>query len=125
MPRLDPMGDVLVRRVNRLFETRHPADRGPYSNADIADRATAHGYEISAAAIQQIRSGRRSNPTVRVLRGLAAAFDVPITYFFEDEAADTQSSLPSEVRARSGELSDRAAQLLADLVHELRDRPKT
>lgn len=117
------MGDDIVQRVNRLFETRHPADRGPYSNYDIAARAGEHGYEISAAAIQQIRSGRRSNPTVRVLRGLAAAFEVPITYFFEDHpAADPSAQVEAagEIRARSGEISDRASQLLADLVHELR-----
>lgn len=120
MARRDPQGDDLVRRVNRLFDTHHPADRGPYSNAEIAERASSHGYEISPAAIQQIRSGRRSNPTVRVLRGLALAFGVSITYFFEENL--TEVSL--ETRARSGDLSDRTVQLLADLIRELRDEPR-
>lgn len=119
MTRRDPKGDDIVRRVNRLFEAVRPVDGGSYSNADIAARAAEHGYDISTATIQQIRSGRRPNPTVRVLRGLSLAFDVPITYFFEDDAV---SSMETEIRARSGDLSDRATRLLADLVDELRSR---
>ena len=115
-------GDVLVHRVNQLFETHRPAGRGPWSNAEIAARAAMHGYSISAAAIQQIRSGRRPNPTVRLLRGLAAAFDVPVTYFFESNDVDTSDQVVQEIRARSGGLSGRAAHLIADLVQELQNR---
>lgn len=122
MPRPDPAGDVLVHRVNQLFETNRPVGRGPWSNADVAARAAAHGYDVSAAAIQQIRSGRRPNPTVRLLRGLAAAFDVPVTYFFESSDVDASDELAQEIRARSGGLSGRAAHLIADLVQELQNR---
>ena len=122
MSRQDPTGDILVHRVNLLFETHRPAGRGPWSNAEIAARAAVHGYDISAAAIQQIRSGRRPNPTVRLLRGLAAAFDVPVTYFFESDNGDASDQLAQEIRARSGGLSGRAAHLIADLVQELQGR---
>lgn len=123
MSRQDPTDGALVRRVNRLFEARRLAGGGSWSNAEVAARAAAHGYDISAAAIQQIRSGRRNNPTVRLLRGLAAAFEVPVTYFFESDDVDTSDQLVQEIHARSGGLSVRATHLIADLVQELQNRP--
>ncbi len=78
----------LARKLNRLFETIHPASRGEYSPEEVA-RAISDAGEgsISPAYIYMLRKGQRDNPTKRHLELLAGFFGVTPAYFFDDEAA--------------------------------------
>ncbi|MER5968855.1 helix-turn-helix transcriptional regulator [Streptomyces sp. NPDC002055] len=83
--------ETLAHRLNRLFETCHPADRGPYTNAEVAriinEKAREKGDksgEISETYIGYLRKGKRDNPTKRHLESLAEFFGVPARYFFDD-----------------------------------------
>ncbi len=78
----------LARKLNRLFETIHPAGRGEYSPEEVA-KAISEGGDgsISPAYIYMLRKGQRDNPTKRHLELLAGFFGVTPTYFFDDEAA--------------------------------------
>lgn len=79
---------TLSDRLNRLFEIVHPADRGPFSNAEVASRLEeAGGATLSGTYIWQLRNGSRDNPTKRHLEALATFFGVPVSYFFDDSAA--------------------------------------
>lgn len=79
---------VIAERLEALFVTVHPPGRGPYTDEEVAARAAARGFDLSRPYIQQLRHGRKSNPTVRALEGLAAAFDVPLSYFFTDTSPE-------------------------------------
>lgn len=74
--------------LDHLFCEVHPAGRGPYTYAEVAQgvRETT-GSSLTASAIQQLRTGKNDNPKMATVRALAAFFGVPPSYFFEEEAA--------------------------------------
>ncbi|MCX4750491.1 XRE family transcriptional regulator [Kitasatospora sp. NBC_01287] len=83
------MARTLQERLNALFETVHPPDRGPYSNHEVAALLRERdGASLSHVYLWQLRTGRRDNPTRRHLEALASFFGVPAAYFFDDGTAD-------------------------------------
>jgi transcriptional regulator with XRE-family HTH domain len=83
------LGGTFEERLNALFETVHPPDRGPYSNHEVADMLRERvGVSVSQVYLWQLRTGRRDNPTRRHLEALATFFGVPVAYFFDDGTAD-------------------------------------
>lgn len=79
---------TLAEKINRLFETVHPPERGPYSNAEVEGALAQRkgGPKISATYLYQLRSGRKDNPTRRNLEALVSFFGVDPAYFFDDDA---------------------------------------
>lgn len=75
--------------LDYLFREVHPKDRGPYTYAEVSQgiRDTSN-VTISASAIQQLRTGKNSNPKMETVRALASFFGVPAGYFFEEEVAE-------------------------------------
>ncbi|MEV6209582.1 helix-turn-helix transcriptional regulator [Kitasatospora sp. NPDC051914] len=81
-----------AERLDHLFRTVHPAGRGPYTYAEVADgikeAAGSDSKGISASAIQQLRTGSKTNPTMNTIEALAQFFGVRPSYFFDDESAE-------------------------------------
>lgn len=89
----------LAERLNVLFD--HVPRRGGshlYSNERAAEDLAAAGMSVTAGYLRQLRSGKRRNPTARLLAAIADLFEVPITYFFEDEQAE---KIATQLRALS------------------------
>ncbi len=83
-----PGAQTLAEKLNRLFRTVHPGDRGEYSSEEVAEGIAAKGGPtVSATYIWQLRKGLRDNPTKKHLEALADFFGVSPAYFFDDEAA--------------------------------------
>ncbi|MGK4579628.1 helix-turn-helix domain-containing protein [Kitasatospora sp. HPMI-4] len=79
-----------AERLDHLFRTVHPAGRGPYTYAEVAQgiqQAAGEGKGVSASAIQQLRTGLKSNPTMSTIEALAKFFGVKPSYFFDDDNA--------------------------------------
>ena len=74
----DARRERLADRLDRLFRTVHPKDRGPYTPAELAETVNEAAGErvISSTYVWQLRTGRRDNPTQRHLSALAAFFGV-------------------------------------------------
>jgi transcriptional regulator with XRE-family HTH domain len=120
-------------RLDQLFHTVHPADRGPYTPAEVAAAINEAAGEkvISATYLWQLRTGRRDNPTYRHLLGISRFFEVSPRYFFPDEDAG-RGDLPSdvvlalgdddvrEVALRAAGLSDRSLRAIRDMVDAAR-----
>lgn len=68
----------LADKLNHLFATVIPAGRGAYTNDEVAD-ATG----LSKSAVQYLRNGERTNPTMQTIEKLATFFAVPPSYFFD------------------------------------------
>lgn len=83
-----PVGD-LARKLQHLFETKHPKDRGPYTLREAATMINeAAGEEvISFGYIGSLRNGSQDNPSMKQLAVLSAFFGEPVGYFFPDEAS--------------------------------------
>ena len=101
----------LAHKLNRLFETIHPAGRGEYSPEEVARAISESGDgSISPAYIYMLRKGQRDNPTKRHLELLAGFFGVTPTYFFDDEAAKRiEEELELLAAFRDGEIRRLAA----------------
>ena len=124
-------GECLADRLDHLFRTVHPRDRGPFTPAEVAEAInTAAGEKvISSTYVWQLRTGRRDNPTQRHLSALAAFFGVSPMYFF-DEAEASRDAIPPELVAalKDGEVREmalRAAGLSARPLQAIRDMIET
>lgn len=85
---IDP--DTVASRLNRLFDTIRPPGRGPLRNYEVLQALRARGIEMSAPYLSQLRAGRRSHPSLDMLRPLADFFGVSIAYFTEADTAYTK-----------------------------------
>jgi transcriptional regulator with XRE-family HTH domain len=79
---------TLAEKLDHLFRTMHPRNRGEVSYAEVAEGIRAGGGpSISASYLWELRTGRADNPTKRHLEALADYFGVNPSYFFDEEAA--------------------------------------
>ncbi|MGE7438184.1 MULTISPECIES: helix-turn-helix domain-containing protein [Kitasatospora] len=110
-------------RLNALFETVHPPDRGPYSNHEVADMLRERGStSVSHVYLWQLRTGRRDNPTRRHLEALATFFGVPVAYFFDDSTADRVTTELALVRRLRESGVQRVAMRVAGLSPQSLDQ---
>lgn len=80
----------LADRLNDLFaKVPRPDGKAPYSNEAVAEALTRQGVSVTGVYISQMRTGRKANPSARLLHGLAKHFGVPVTYFFDDDEAES------------------------------------
>ena len=79
----------LAEKLNHLFASvPAPTRSGLYSNDSAAHALEERGITVSGVHISHLRSGRRNNPSARLLAALAELFGVPIGYFFDTTMED-------------------------------------
>jgi transcriptional regulator with XRE-family HTH domain len=77
---------TLAQKIDALFRVVRRPSHEPFSHEEVAKTCRdATGESFSATYLWQLRTGRRDNPTKRHLEALAAFFQVPVAYFFEDD----------------------------------------
>ncbi|MFK0246895.1 XRE family transcriptional regulator [Amycolatopsis azurea] len=82
----EPRETTLTSRIDRLFQVVRRPNGEQHSHEEVARACReSTGESFSAAYLWQLRTGRRDNPTKRHLEALAAFFQVPPAYFFDDE----------------------------------------
>ncbi len=100
----------LADKLNHLFATvPAPTRSGLYSNDSAARALEERGVTVSGVHISHLRSGRRDNPSARLLAALAELFGVPIGYFFDTTLEDR---INSELDALSALKDSRAKSLM-------------
>ncbi|GAA1069137.1 helix-turn-helix transcriptional regulator [Kitasatospora nipponensis] len=94
---------TIAERLDHLFREIHPAGRGPFSYHEVAqairERAGEGDPTVSHGTLQQIRTGTKTNPTVKTLEAVAAFFGVPTGYFLDDTVAERVDARLSELKA--------------------------
>ena len=126
-------GGLLADRLDHLFRTVHPKDRGPYTPAEVAEgiNKAVGDRTISSTYIWQLRTGRRDNPTQRHLSALAAFFGVSPMYFFDDPepgrdlfGPDLVAALKDddvrEMALRAAGLSNRSLRAIREMIESAR-----
>ena len=119
-----PPPRTLADKIDHLFRTIHPRDRDEFGYDEVAaaiqDRG---GLSVSANYLWLLRTGRRTNPTIKYVEALAKFFGVPPAYFFDDaEAAHIDSELELLTALRDTgvrELALRAATLTPEFLTTL------
>jgi len=134
MPRQTrPPEGHFAERLDHLFRTVHPKDRGPYTPADVAEAINAEAGDrvVSGTYLWLLRTGQRDNPTMKHLIAIGRFFGVPPTYFFPDDTTQ-QDAVPAEVVAalsddkvrdmalRAAGLSDRSLTAITDMINSAR-----
>jgi transcriptional regulator with XRE-family HTH domain len=128
-----PPQGLFAERLDHLFRSVHPKDRGPYTTAEAADAINAATGEkmISGTYLWLLRTGQRDNPTMKHLIAIARLFSVPPTYFFPDDALE-ENAVPAELAAALGDaqvremtlravgLSDRSLKAITDMINNAR-----
>ncbi|KJS59711.1 helix-turn-helix domain-containing protein [Streptomyces rubellomurinus] len=123
----------IASRLEHLFATVHPADRGPYTNPEVAQaiNETAGHQVLGATYLWQLRKGKRTDPTHSRLTAIADFFGVSPLYFYEEETAkrtDEQLRLASALRSPSirqmvldmDGLSERSMAAIATMIQSAR-----
>lgn len=125
-------GRTFAERLDHLFNEVHPDNRGPYTYAEVADAIKEAGEgAITASGIQQLRTGKRSNPKMETIKALAAFFGVPAGYFFDDGIAErTEAEIKlvaamrdqriAQVALRSAGLSTASLKMVHTVIQQAR-----
>jgi len=94
----EPTLRSLADKVNWLIDRARPADRGPCSNAEVADlieRTT--GERVSYTTIWKLRNGQTANPQMKLIEAMARTFGVPPGFFFADYDTSQAGLLQEEM----------------------------
>ena len=78
-------------QLRRLIAVLHPPSQPPLSDRAIAARVREQGGSISPAYVAELRSGKKSNPSLEHVRQLAGAFGVSAGYFSDPEVYERVS----------------------------------
>ncbi|GAA2574667.1 helix-turn-helix domain-containing protein [Winogradskya consettensis] len=130
----------IAAKLDQLFRQVRGAGQAEISYMAVAEAIRRdQGIAISHTYIWQLRTGRRDNPTIQHLRGLAAFFGVPVAYFLDDDEArkvDGQLELlrtlrdakVTEIALRAADVSQSSRDTIGELVRKVweleRDRKK-
>jgi transcriptional regulator with XRE-family HTH domain len=119
----------LSGRLEHVFEVvRNPKTGEPYTSAVVARMTLG---DLSEDAVERIRTGAISDPTVGQVAALASVFGVELSYLLDrgepsllDEEL-VQALRDEDVRAitrESSRLSDRERRLVLGIVRQFRDQ---
>jgi transcriptional regulator with XRE-family HTH domain len=71
-------------RLNHLIVSAARSDGAQLTDRQIAERVCETGVSVTHQYINHLRSGRKTNPSLKIVQGLADAFGVPPGFFFDD-----------------------------------------
>ena len=89
----------LAEKLEHLFTVVPKQSGGRYSNESAAQALSEAGVKVSAVHISHLRTGRRNNPSARLLAALAALFGVEIGYFFDSAVEEKANADLAALRA--------------------------
>ncbi len=130
---------TLAEKLNHLFAVvRPPGESREWTGKEVVAAVTAAGTDLSASHLSELRRGLKTNPTVRVLQGLANFFEVRVAYLLDDPNAVEDVEVELELRSamRDAQVQDvalraaglspqqrrAATRLLADIIREHGDQ---
>lgn len=110
----------IAAKLQHLYSTVHPPDRGPYSYREVAEGIAGHTGAMTAQYIGQLMSGKVEHPKVHYLEALAEFYGVPASYFFDDDVASEIDNQISAVTSWRDTEAGEIAQRISDLSPEHR-----
>ncbi|AGM05515.1 hypothetical protein AORI_2929 [Amycolatopsis keratiniphila] len=108
MSRQDGPGRSLAEKLDHLFAHVTRRNGTEFTYEEVASAITAEGVTISQSYVWQLRKGKKDNPTLKHLQGLADFFGVPVTYFFNEDVSDRVDRQLEYLRAEQARLRELA-----------------
>ena len=116
------LGEAFRTRLNELFVAAERRGRR-ITNREVVRWMNDHGYAIKDAYLSQLRSGRATSPSLKIIEGLGAYFGVDSSTFLSADRSPVLNDLLKEHGVRS--IATRAAGLSEeniDAIARLLDR---
>jgi transcriptional regulator with XRE-family HTH domain len=122
----------LAGKLNHLFATvPAPTRSGRYSNDAAAHMLELRDISVSGVHLSHLRSGRRDNPSARLLAALADLFGVPLGYFFDSTTEEqvnadlealtaVKDPLAKNLMVRAQGVSQESKEQLAAMLERIR-----
>lgn len=91
---IEPRGDRpadFAGQLRRLITVLHPPDQPQLSDRAIVARVSERGGSISPAYVAELRTGKKTDPSLKHVRQLAGAFGVSAGYFTDPEVYERVS----------------------------------
>lgn len=102
-------------RLELAFQTVKKPDGSEFSNYDV-QRGTDGA--ITASYVARLRSGSASNPTIKVVQGIAQFFGLPASFFIDEEASTESDSVGIALRTLTEDSIEQ--QFLLDALDAIR-----
>lgn len=83
-----PSWDFGERLASLIGHVPPPAGTAAWTNETIAQAVRDLGVDVTGNHIAHLRSGRRDNPSARLVGALATVFGVPVDFFFDQARAE-------------------------------------
>jgi transcriptional regulator with XRE-family HTH domain len=124
-----PADSTIAEKTNRLFEVvRNEKSGTPFTNAEVARMSLG---DLSEEHVEQIRSGKLTNPSMNQVVALADVFGVHPSYFLDtarkppllDEEAMRifQDETVSAIAHKSLHLPGRERQMILNIIQQFED----
>ena len=118
---------TVAEKLTRLSAVMHPPGHPPVTSRELQERVRAAGGSISAAYISELRSGKKTNPSLDHIQRLAAAFGVSAGYFTDVEVAERVDQQLDRLEAQQDQaqlqqLAMRTAGLVSEVSPERREQ---
>lgn len=116
------LGEAFRLRLNELFAAAERRGRR-ITNREVVLWMSDHGYAIKDAYLSQLRSGRATSPSLKIIEGLSAFFDVDSSTLLSVDSSPVLNDLLEQHGVRS--IATRAAGLSQeniDAIARLLDR---
>ncbi|MGE2731771.1 hypothetical protein ACQI4F_20040 [Mycolicibacterium vaccae] len=89
----DSKPTTYAERLNHLFETIHPPERGPFTASEVAEALQAEGIPVHEASLTALRTDAESSPSRLLTEALAYFFNVDAEYLAEAAWKDAARSV--------------------------------
>lgn len=131
--RAEAFEEHFAQRLNALFERipRSPGTHRLFSNETVASALADRGITVSSGYISHLRTGRKTNPSARLVGGLASVFGVDAGYFYDgdlaarvvdqlDQLAAIRDSGVEDILSRTQGSGTKALEDLAAIIDHIR-----
>jgi transcriptional regulator with XRE-family HTH domain len=129
----EPSRGGVTGRLEYLFETiRNPSTGEPYTNAEVVRMSAG---ELTEEDVEEIRTGKVSDPTVSHVAALAAVFGVPPSYLLdrggESSVLDVEilqalaDETASPILRESACLPERENRVVLSIVRQFAEQPNS
>ncbi|MFE7508221.1 hypothetical protein [Promicromonospora sp. NPDC057488] len=122
------LGEAFRARLNELFAAAERRGKR-ITNREVVLWMNHHGYAIKDAYLSQLRSGRAASPSLKIIEGLSAYFDVDSSTLLSADSSPGLNELLNEhgvrsIATRAAGLSQENIDAIARLLDRFREAEK-
>jgi transcriptional regulator with XRE-family HTH domain len=119
---------TLAEKIDLLFKTFRKPDGSQYTYQEVEEGTNK---AVTGAYVWKLRTGKAENPSYKVLKVLSDFFEVPVSFFFEEEVSEEylqNLKLATQLREdgvqhialRAGDLDEAGKRAVLEMIEYVR-----